>query len=78
MKGETPDVLAHVWDRACVTILFSFEWSGGRGVALRALAGEHPQAHEGAGAPGDSRAMPGWAERARHGVPLDAVEPTCG
>ena len=43
VKGETPDVLAHVWDRVYVTTLFSFEWkrtSAAIDFALRAVRGQ--------------------------------------
>lgn len=43
VKGETPDVLAQVWDRVYVTTLFSFEWkrtSNAIDFALRAVRGQ--------------------------------------
>ena len=43
VKGETPDVLAQVWDRVYVTTLFSFEWkrtSAAIDFALRAARGQ--------------------------------------
>ena len=43
VKGETSDVLAHVWDRVYVTTLFSFEWkrtSAAIDFALRAARGQ--------------------------------------
>lgn len=43
VKGETPDVLVHVWDRVYVTTLFSFEWkrtSIAIDFALRAVRGQ--------------------------------------
>ncbi len=43
VKGETPEVLAHVWDRVYVTTLFSFEWkrtSAAIDFALRAVRGQ--------------------------------------
>lgn len=43
VKGETPDVLADVWDRVYVTTLFSFEWkrtSAAIDFALRAARGQ--------------------------------------
>ena len=43
VKGEAPDVLAHVWDRVYVTTLFSFEWkrtSAAIDFALRAVRGQ--------------------------------------
>ena len=43
VKGETSDVLAHVWDRVYVTTLFSFEWkrtSAAIDFALRATRGQ--------------------------------------
>lgn len=43
VKGETPDVFDHVWDRVYVTTLFSFEWkrtSAAIDFALRAVRGQ--------------------------------------
>ena len=43
VKGETPEVLALVWDRVYVTTLFSFEWkrtSAAIDFALRAVRGQ--------------------------------------
>lgn len=43
VKGESPDVLAEVWDRVYVTTLFSFEWkrtSAAIDFALRAARGQ--------------------------------------
>ena len=43
VKGEIPEVLAHVWDRIYVTTLFSFEWkrtSATIDFALRAARGQ--------------------------------------
>ena len=43
VKGEIPEVLAHVWDRIYVTTLFSFEWkrtSAAIDFALRAARGQ--------------------------------------
>ena len=43
VKGENPEVLAHVWDRVYVTTLFSFEWKRTAvaiDFALRAVRGQ--------------------------------------
>ena len=43
VKGESPEALAHVWDRVYVTTLFSFEWkrtSAAIDFALRAVRGQ--------------------------------------
>ena len=43
VKGENPEILAHVWDRVYVTTLFSFEWkrtSAAIDFALRAVRGQ--------------------------------------
>ena len=43
VKGDTPDALSGVWDRAYVTTLFSFEWkrtSAAIDFALRAVRGQ--------------------------------------